>query len=321
MCPVRVLAVTLDYPPRRRIGSELCTHEVLSRMVARGHEVMVCPTDASGRWVVDGVRVDSRRPPAGWADVVWTHAELLGHVPRGVPVVAATHNTRAAVVRGLRARAPDLVVHNAEATRAALTSRWPHRGVPQVVCRPTVDLEAFQPRPGPHDQVLMVGGSRPKGVEVLRALLGKRDDRWLLVRGGYGPQVRIEDRRLQVMGHTSDMPGVYGRARVLIAPSVTESYGRVVVEALACGVPVLASDLPGMREAGGDAATYLPVGMPHRWAAALRALDDPDVYADAVARGLAHVATLDPVGDLDRVADAVESLPLGREVEGARVVR
>ena len=45
---------------------------------------------------------------------------------------------------------------------------------------------------------------------------------------------------------------------------------------MAAGVPVIAADIPALREAGGDAAIYLPPGEPRRWANAIAELaSDP----------------------------------------------
>jgi glycosyltransferase involved in cell wall biosynthesis len=60
-----------------------------------------------------------------------------------------------------------------------------------------------------------------------------------------------------------------------------------VVEALAAGTPVVASDLPVLREVGGDVTRYARAGDPEAFAAELRAvLEDP---GDAAARR-AHAA-------------------------------
>lgn len=61
------------------------------------------------------------------------------------------------------------------------------------------------------------------------------------------------------------LAAIYRRAAVLLQPSEREGFGLPVVEALACGTTVIASDLPVLREVGGDAAAYCPVGDISSW--------------------------------------------------------
>ena len=62
------------------------------------------------------------------------------------------------------------------------------------------------------------------------------------------------------------LAAVYRRAALVLQPSEREGFGLPVVEALACGVPVIASDLAVLREVGGDAVNYCPVGDVAAWA-------------------------------------------------------
>ncbi len=79
----------------------------------------------------------------------------------------------------------------------------------------------------------------------------------------------------------AELAEVYRRATVVLMPSEAEGFGLPVIEALACGAAVVASDIPAMREAGGPAAVYAPVG-------------DVGAWSDLVAKLLADPAAAPP---------------------------
>lgn len=54
-----------------------------------------------------------------------------------------------------------------------------------------------------------------------------------------------------------DLRALYSGAEVFVFPSKYEGYGIPVIEALACGARVVATDIPEIREAGGDSAVYI----------------------------------------------------------------
>jgi glycosyltransferase involved in cell wall biosynthesis len=73
-----------------------------------------------------------------------------------------------------------------------------------------------------------------------------------------------------------DLARMVAGAAALILPSWYEGFGLPALEALACGTPVVASDLPAHREVLGDQARLIPPGDPDALAAALaRILEDP----------------------------------------------
>lgn len=61
------------------------------------------------------------------------------------------------------------------------------------------------------------------------------------------------------------LAAIYRRAALVLQPSEAEGFGLPVVEAMACGTPVVASDLPALREVGGESAIYCPVADVQRW--------------------------------------------------------
>lgn len=73
-----------------------------------------------------------------------------------------------------------------------------------------------------------------------------------------------------------ELAEVYRRAAIVLVPSEAEGFGLPVIEALACGAAVVASDIPALREAGGPAAAYAPVGDVGAWSDAVsKVLTDP----------------------------------------------
>ena len=69
---------------------------------------------------------------------------------------------------------------------------------------------------------------------------------------------------------------LYRRAAAVLVTSEAEGFGLPVIEALACGAPVVASDIPVLREVGGTAAEYCSIADIPSWAAALtRIIDEP----------------------------------------------
>jgi glycosyltransferase involved in cell wall biosynthesis len=86
---------------------------------------------------------------------------------------------------------------------------------------------------------------------------------------------------------------VWAQTRVLMVPSVHESYGMAAVEALASGIPVIAHPTPGLREALGDAGTFVDRADVRAWVAAIKELyPDGERWDAAVASGFARSAFL-----------------------------
>jgi phosphatidylinositol alpha-mannosyltransferase len=95
---------------------------------------------------------------------------------------------------------------------------------------------------------------------------------------------------------------LYKAADIDVFPSLGgESFGVVVAEGLAGASAVLASDIPGYRYAGGDAAVYVPPGDVAAWSKALGNLvDDPDERARLAASGPERARSF----DWPRIAEA-----------------
>jgi glycosyltransferase involved in cell wall biosynthesis len=258
--------------------------------------------DAPAVWDVDGV--EYRQLPHASADmfirrvrprVLVTHHHLApGAISLaktiGARSVLVQHNDHAAQARFVLAR-PNLVIYNTDWVRESLRERWLEVDqVPGSVVRPPVSLDEHRTEIT-GDAVTLVNLSQNKGVETWRATAGLLPDLpFLGVTGAHGPQeTRLVPPNARVIPQTSDMRAdVWARTRVLLMPSVYESYGMVAVEALASSIPVVAHPTPGLVEALGDAATFIDRDDHQAWAEAIRSL-----YRGGRRRGAAQKAAWD----------------------------
>jgi glycosyltransferase involved in cell wall biosynthesis len=125
-------------------------------------------------------------------------------------------------------------------------------------------------------------------VEAWRLLEG--DLELALVGGeGWGDRPDLADPRIRRLGYVDgDLGSVYRGAAVLVYPSLYEGFGMPVIEAMACGTPVVASSHPSLDEACGDAAVRVDPLDPEAIAAGIReALARRE---ELVPLGLAHAA-------------------------------
>ena len=115
------------------------------------------------------------------------------------------------------------------------------------------------------------------------------------------------------LGEQVDLPATLAGADLFLLPSETESFGLAALEAMACGVPVVASDVGGLPEViGDDEAGFLrPVGDVEGMAAcARRLLDDPALRRRMAAAARRRAETLLPPRARDRALPG--SLPTRR---------
>lgn len=160
------------------------------------------------------------------------------------------------------------------------------------------------------DEILFVGRlAREKGADILLAALPRILQRWPQARLtliGDGPEkVSLRDtaRRFgleQCVSFLGALPQAalaehYRRAALLVLPSRREGFGLVLAEALGCGCPVVAADLPAVRELldGEDGGRLFRAEDVEALAAAVLALlADPAAAAELARRGRARVLEL-----------------------------
>jgi glycosyltransferase involved in cell wall biosynthesis len=137
-----------------------------------------------------------------------------------------------------------------------------------------------------------------KGLRVLLEAIREIPDAKLLVAGDGPMRAELSQMGSVELLGTLDrraMGDFWARIDVLVLPALTtknaaEQFGRVLVEAMANGVPVIGSTAGGIPETIGDAGIVTPEGDSHALAAALRSIHtQPDLRSRLIARGRGRV--------------------------------
>ncbi|QAY69009.1 glycosyltransferase family 4 protein [Xylanimonas protaetiae] len=337
--PLRIAMISYYLPSTSKMGIGYQVHELATELTRRGHDVTVfsdCPAVDGAAYQHHHVRMTGslrtfrfalalRRLDLSGYDVIHAHGDDYWMWRRRVPShVRTLHGScfeEARTIRGVKEKARMVALGLSEVLASVVadrtvavspdTLRW-YPWVREVVPN-GVDVGRFHPSAAArsaHPVVLFVGtwSGRKRGEVLARqfqeTVLPQHPDAelWMVSRDApadAGPGVRV----LGAVSH-AELTAAFQKAWVFCLPSDYEGFGIPYVEAMASGVPVVATPNPGARYVsdGGRAAVLAP--LEDIGAALAQLLGDVARRDELAAAGLARAETF----SLRRVVDRYEEL-------------
>jgi glycosyltransferase involved in cell wall biosynthesis len=325
---LRIVAYLTHAWPKQRGGSEVAIHGILRWLAAQGHQVRGIVKNTRGI-ETDGVfyqrkSAADRREWIQWADVVITQhgatADALVLCEQyKKPLYVYAHNYLCPTYYSDLSPKHHRMIWNSKFA-SEQNPAWTDSS---VIVRPPVWYADWAGTGG--DRITQINLSKLKGAEIFYSLVEELEGhRFLGVTGGWDNQIDARRREwthanaytklaavappnLQILPTQQDPRTIYRQTRILIVPTgnfmrtplTGESYGLVAVEALAHGIPVIATKSPGMEEALDGAGVLID---DHEdldaWREAILDLDDPKRYAEASEAARTRAQRLDPEPEL-----------------------
>lgn len=206
-----------------------------------------------------------------WADIIFTQLDFAGDVAMDCkqsnkPAVWFAHNTF--MYSSVRTHRDINVVYNS--VWNSIECKYANNG---FVLPPPVDIAHYKVQKG--NKIALINLNKNKGADMFYQIAEAMPDRqFLAVQGGYGQQIYKDLPNIEFMPNQSDIRAAYCKTGILLMPSQYESWGRTATEAMASGIPVICSDLLGLRENCSDAATYCKPDRLDEWIRAIRNVEE-----------------------------------------------
>jgi glycosyltransferase involved in cell wall biosynthesis len=202
----------------------------------------------------------------------------------------------------------------------ASISPWPSQIVRTDVVRPILHrAKVCLEGPPQGDCITLINANLNKGVHQFLSLARAMPERpFLGILPYYGePNVPPSPDNVEWIPFHPDIRTILARTRILLLPSYYESFGRVAIEAMVNGIPVIYST-PAVRSVYPGGSTEglhewirpVGLGLPRdataEWVTAIRGLDDPTFYEQTSEASRAHIESMNVFGEGARIAEMVE---------------
>lgn len=197
---------------------------------------------------------------------------------------------------------------------------WPPNVMRTEVVRPIMHEEKIRiDEPFQGDRITLVNANQNKGVTQFIQMARQMPDRKFLAVIPYYGELRPPPAppNVEWVPFDDDIRNILKRTRILVVPSYYESFGRIAVEAMYNGIPVLYSKPVAKSKHEGGSTEGLeewikPAGIPcereniEEWTSEIAKLDDETTYSERSELCKTHIQAMNLFTEASRIADLVE---------------
>ena len=285
-------------------------------LVSCGHDVTVMMNKWIEPYEIDGVKVIPRNSGLmRSSDCVFCQLDTTQEVVKSttVPIFWVMHNTFDYPT--IKDNPHVNVIYNSET--AVSMMGWEND---YIVLPPPVDVDYYTVTVEREPQyITLINCNENKGGKIVWEIAKRMPEyKFLTVLGAYGTQyvatgktgltINIDNKpvieglgildNIFVTDNTDEIRNVYKITRILLMPSLYESWGKVATEAMCSGIPVIASPTFGLKENLGKNGIFVDRENIDGWVEAIKKLDGKKEYDEASAYSKKRAMELKPLEKL-----------------------
>ena len=307
------------YPPMHNAGAEWMAHAMNNSLVSSNYKVNVVLNSAALSEFERIHIIDKHKRDL--VDSAILHSSLLiSHLdmePQAVqtaaiakrPMVLIMHNNyrKHFLQEFIRVLPKNLyLIHNSY----WLKEYYSQFNIPSIVVYPPVYWKEYNVETT-REYVTLINLNSNKGGRILYNIAKEMPDvKFLGVKGGYDGQIIKNGLpNLTYIENTPYIQSVYAKTDILLVPSKEESWGRVAVEAMSSGIPVIAHPTPGLLESCGSAGIFCDRDDTAAWVREIHRLKNDATWREEISqRCLERAKELEPKKQLDEMAKWLSTL-------------
>lgn len=297
---MKIFAHVHGYPPDHNAGAEWMLHHMLLWLQDHGCKVIVASGMRNKELNYEGINIV---PEFGkthineyykWCDIAVSHLDRVGKVINRIrsvdkPALFLMHNThRYSNIQKIAHRS--VLCFNSKYTKNV---PWYDRD--SVIVNPPCPVDYYKTNRGGAKMVTLINHCKEKGADEFYKLAEMLPDvDFLAVKGSYYHQEKKKMDNVHFMENSPNIQKAYIKTKILIMPSVYESWGRTAIEAAASGIPTIANPTPGLQESLGDAGIFYLLNDLKSWAKEIeKLLGDKDYYRQCSEKSKARAKELE----------------------------